>query len=72
MGFSYIALLTAFYVDNGPHLPVWDRLPPVVFWTAPALIGGVFIARALHRLVPRRSSRPVPGGIAASRSRRQR
>lgn len=20
-------LLTAFYVDNGPHLPVWDRLP---------------------------------------------
>jgi hypothetical protein len=28
MGGSYIALLTGFYVDNGPFLPLWDRLPP--------------------------------------------
>jgi hypothetical protein len=27
MGGSYIALLTGFYVDNGPFLPLWDRLP---------------------------------------------
>lgn len=27
MGLSYIVLLTAFYVDNGPRLPVWDHLP---------------------------------------------
>lgn len=46
MGISYVALLTAFYVDNGPHLPVWERLPVVVFWLAPPLIGAVLIARA--------------------------
>jgi hypothetical protein len=27
MSLSYIVLLTAFYVDNGPKLPLWDRLP---------------------------------------------
>src|SRR6266568_987697 len=32
MGTAYIAMLTAFYVDNGPHLPLWDRLPTVAFW----------------------------------------
>src|SRR4051794_36364373 len=26
MGGSYIALLTGFYVDNGPQLPLWSRL----------------------------------------------
>ena len=30
MGVGYVAMLTAFYVDNGPHLPLWDRLPPIV------------------------------------------
>jgi hypothetical protein len=39
MGVSYIALLTAFYVDNGSHLPVWDRLPPLAFWLLPSAIG---------------------------------
>jgi hypothetical protein len=28
MGLSYIAMLTAFYVDNGPHLPVWTGCQP--------------------------------------------
>ena len=28
MGVGYVAMLTAFYVDNGPHLPIWARLPP--------------------------------------------
>jgi hypothetical protein len=27
MGTSYIALLTAFYVDNGKNLPLWSHLP---------------------------------------------
>src|SRR5213078_4019289 len=27
MAGSFIALFTGFYVDNGPNLPVWDRLP---------------------------------------------
>jgi len=47
MGLSYIGLLTAFYVDNGPHLPVWQLLPPVAFWLLPSLIGLPLIVRAL-------------------------
>ena len=27
MGFSYILMLTAFYVDNGKNLPLWKELP---------------------------------------------
>jgi hypothetical protein len=27
MGIAYTAMVTALYVDNGPHLPLWDRLP---------------------------------------------
>jgi hypothetical protein len=48
MGLSYIAMLTAFYVDNGPHLPVWDRLPTIAFWLLPSAIGIPITARALH------------------------
>ena len=39
MGVSYVALLTAFYVDNGPHLPIWDRLPALALWLLPSTIG---------------------------------
>src|SRR5215469_4718143 len=39
MGVGYVAMLTAFYVDNGPHLPLWDRLPRLTFWFLPAAIG---------------------------------
>jgi uncharacterized membrane protein len=49
MGGSYIALLTGFYVDNGPNLPLWDRLPPVSFWFLPSLIGLPIVLRALAR-----------------------
>ena len=28
MGIAYTAMLTAFYVDNGPHLPLWTGCPP--------------------------------------------
>ncbi len=49
MGLSYIAMLTAFYVDNGPHLPVWDRLPTVAFWLLPSAIGLPVMARAIRR-----------------------
>jgi hypothetical protein len=55
MGLSYVFLLTAFYVDNGPHLPLWNRLPPLAFWLLPSLVGLPLIARALHRgLLPSR------------------
>ena len=49
MGLSYVALLTAFYVDNGPHLPVWDRLPAVAFWTVPSLVALPLLVRAIRR-----------------------
>src|SRR4051794_27929385 len=49
MGLSYVAMLTAFYVDNGPHLPLWNRLPVLAFWVGPSLIGIPLILRALAR-----------------------
>lgn len=49
MGGSYIALLTAFYVDNGPFLPVWNRLPHVLYWLLPGLVGAPLIWLALRR-----------------------
>jgi len=47
MGVAYVAMLTAFYVDNGPHLPLWDRLPAFMFWLLPTAIGAPIIARAI-------------------------
>lgn len=47
MGTAYVAMLTAFYVDNGPHLPLWDRLPAFMFWLLPSAIGAPIIARAI-------------------------
>ena len=49
MSVSYIALLTAFYVDNGPHLPLWNRLPPLAFWFLPAAFGVPLLIRVLKR-----------------------
>jgi uncharacterized membrane protein len=49
MGMSYILLLTAFYVDNGAHLPVWRALPTLAFWLVPAAVGLPIIVRALRR-----------------------
>jgi hypothetical protein len=47
MGLSYVAMLTAFYVDNGPHLPLWDRLPTLAFWLLPTAIGLPITLRAI-------------------------
>jgi hypothetical protein len=49
MGIGYVAMLTAFYVDNGPHLPLWDRLPAFMFWLLPSAIGAPIITRAVIR-----------------------
>ena len=53
MGGSYIALLTGFYVDNGPSLPLWNRLPHIAYWLIPTIIGAPLIWLALHRFAPR-------------------
>src|SRR5262249_35701753 len=49
MGASYIALLTAFYVDNGKNLPLWSHLPHLAYWLLPSLVGVPILVRALTR-----------------------
>jgi hypothetical protein len=58
MALSYIALLTAFYVDNGPNLPLWRLLPPVAFWLLPSVVGIPILIWVLqrHPLMRRRHS----------------
>lgn len=60
MAISYIALLTGFYVDNGPNLPVLNLLPHITYWLLPSLIGVPLLLRALRR-VGRHPSSPIPG-----------
>lgn len=74
MGTAYVAMLTAFYVDNGPHLPLWDHLPPLAFWLLPSAIGAPVIARAILRArqpnPPRRPARtqePAPPATSHER-----
>ena len=43
MGASYILALTAFYVDNGRNLPLWNELPDLAFWLLPSAIGAPII-----------------------------
>jgi hypothetical protein len=49
MATSFVLLLTAFYVDNGPFLPVWKSLPHLAYWTLPALVALPLTVRALRR-----------------------
>jgi hypothetical protein len=67
MGIAYTAMLTAFYVDNGPHLPLWDQLPTLAFWLLPSAIAAPLITRAIIRA---RNGPPRlgPEGRSAARS----
>lgn len=49
MGGSYVALLTGFYVDNGPQLALLDRLPHATYWAVPIGIGIPVTVAALVR-----------------------
>jgi hypothetical protein len=67
LGGSYVTLLTGFYVDNGPRLPLWDRLPPIALWLLPSLVGIPLVARAMaRRQLPllRRAAAGRPGSGA--------
>ena len=57
MGFSYVLMLIAFYVDNGKQLPLWKDLPHFTYWLLPLVIGLPLILRALlrHPLARQRS-----------------
>ena len=60
MAGSYVVLLTAFYVDNGPFLPVWDRLPHLTYWLLPSVVGVPTTWFALRRFMLRvRTSQPA-------------
>ena len=50
MGISYVAMLTAFYVDNGPHLPLWTACRPSR--------SGCFPRPSARRSSPARYARP--------------
>ena len=56
MGASYVLMLIAFYVDNGPQVPLWKSLPHFVYWLLPLAVGLPLIVRALlwHPLVRQR------------------
>lgn len=60
MGVSYIALLTAFYVDNRKNLPLWSHLPHLAYWVLPTLVGAPLVARALMRAPSRIPRTPQP------------
>lgn len=64
MGGSYIALLTAFCVDNGRSLPVWDWMPHPAYWLLPGFVGVPVILRAMrrHRVLGRRPPAVRPSG----------
>ena len=49
MGLSYVVIVTAFYVDNGPKLPFWNQFPAIVFYVGPLAIGLPIIIRAMWR-----------------------
>ena len=57
MGASYIVMLTAFYVDNGPKLPGWRELPAISFWFLSTVVGAPFVARAIWRRAPTSTGR---------------
>ena len=59
MSASYILLLTAFYVDNGKHLPVWKSLPHLSYWLLPGAVGLPLVARALARYRGLATRRPT-------------
>lgn len=61
MGGAYVAMLTAFYVDNGKHLPLWDRLPTAAFWVLPSVVGVPIIVRALRNSTWRVKQAPSAG-----------
>jgi hypothetical protein len=49
MGCSFIAMLTAFCVEEGKSLPGLSKLPRLTYWFLPALVGTPLIMRALFR-----------------------
>ena len=61
MGFSYVLMLIAFYVDNGKQLPLWRDFPAFTYWLVPLAFGMPIIVWALLRHpLARRSHSAAP------------
>ena len=58
-----MVLLTAFYVDNGPQLPLWQLLPIWTLWVLPAAIGTPVLAATLRRYGTRGGFTPARPGL---------
>ena len=52
MGCSFIAMLTAFCVEEGKNLPGLSALPGLTYWFLPTLVGALLIilAPVPHRM----------------------
>ena len=48
MAGSYMAMLSAFYVDNGPRLPLWRLLPSTLLLLLPWVVGIPITWRAVR------------------------
>jgi hypothetical protein len=71
MGVSYIAMLTAFYVDNGKNLPIWRELPHLTYWLLPSAVGLPLIVWALRRyqnIIAYADALPTTGLAARTKS----
>jgi lipopolysaccharide export LptBFGC system permease protein LptF len=49
LSLSFVAMMTGFYVDNGPHLPLLGHLPAIAFWVLPSAVGSVLAAWSVRR-----------------------
>jgi len=67
MAGSYAALFTGFYVDNGPQLPLWDRLPHLTYWLLPTAVALPLTWWALRR--NRAAGSPQLGRLAWRKTR---
>lgn len=58
MAGSYIVLWTAFYVDNAHLIPGLNRLPLLMFWILPTVIGIPFMVLSLSRFASKGETSP--------------
>jgi hypothetical protein len=49
MSFSFVLLMTGFYVDNGKNLPFWNQFSELFFWIFPSAVGIPIIIYVLFR-----------------------
>jgi predicted lysophospholipase L1 biosynthesis ABC-type transport system permease subunit len=51
---SYIGIVTGTLVVNSPHIPYLNKIPALVYWFLPTIIGTPIIIRTVNRYKPRK------------------